>query len=270
MKLNSAKLNSMKLNIKSLLRDKNVLYVVLFLAIANLFAYLMFRQFEAILFFLIVGFASSYFSKNMIIIMLIAMISTNLLIGTKLLGTAVKEGLEGMNKDATGATDATDASGNKIAGTDVASVVAKMTTDMAAAAAAGPSAAGPSAAAVAVAPAKPTTAKTSEKFSTLSPASVRDGEFIDTKVDYASTLESAYDNLDKLLGSDAIRSMTEDTQRLAEKQKLLMNNIKQLQPMMQTAGKMLDGLNVGQMGDMLNGLEEKFKKFTGGASPMKV
>jgi hypothetical protein len=34
--------------------------------------------------------------------------------------------------------------------------------------------------------------------------------------------------------------------------------------MMQTAGKMLDGLNVGQMGDMLTNLEAKFKKFTGG------
>ena len=46
-----------------------------------------------------------------------------------------------------------------------------------------------------------------------------------------------------------------------------MGNIKQLQPMMQTAGKMLDGLNVGQMGDMLTNLEDKFKKFTGGAKP---
>jgi len=234
MKFTTMKLNA---NIKSLLRDKNVLYIVLFVAIANLFAFLMFRQFEAILFFLIVGFVSSYFSKNMIIIMLIALISTNFLIGTKLVGTAVKEGLEGMKKDAAG--DKKDAAKPSTDLTSMATSIAKMTTDIAAKP-------------EEKANAKPTTTKTAEKFSTLSPASVNDGEYIDTKVDYASTLESAYDNLDKLLGSDAIRSMTEDTQRLAEKQKLLMNNIKQLQPMMQTAGKMLDGLNVGQMGDMLN------------------
>ena len=83
----------MKLNLKSLLKDKNVLYVVLFIAITNLFAYLMRREFDAIVFFLVVGFLSSYFSKNMIIIMLIAILSTNFLIGTKLLGKAVKEGM---------------------------------------------------------------------------------------------------------------------------------------------------------------------------------
>jgi len=69
------------------------------------------------------------------------------------------------------------------------------------------------------------------------------------------------------LGSEAIRTMTQDTQRLAEKQQVLMGNIKQLQPMMQNAGKMLDGLNVGQMGDMLTNLEEKFKKFSGSGTP---
>ena len=48
---------------------------------------------------------------------------------------------------------------------------------------------------------------------------------------------------------------------------MLMGNIKQLQPMMQNAGKMLDGLNVGQMGDMLTNLENKFKKFAGVGAP---
>jgi hypothetical protein len=100
-------------------------------------------------------------------------------------------------------------------------------------------------------------------------ASIHEGDDSDHKVDYASTLESAYDNLDKLLGSEAIRTMTQDTQRLAEKQQVLMGNIKQLEPMMQNAGKMLDNLNVGQMGDMLTNLENKFKKFAGGGGAPK-
>ena len=57
----------MKFNIKSLLKDKNVLYVVLFLAVTNLFGYLMAGNFDAIMLFLVAGFASTYFSKNMII-----------------------------------------------------------------------------------------------------------------------------------------------------------------------------------------------------------
>ena len=95
----------MKLNLNSFLKDKNVLYVVLFLAITNIFGYLMLRNFDAIVFFFVVGFLSTYFSKNMIIVMIIAMISTNLLVGTKLLGS-YKEGMATKdavaNKDATG------------------------------------------------------------------------------------------------------------------------------------------------------------------------
>ena len=53
----------------------------------------MLRNFDAIVFFFVVGFLSTYFSKNMIIIMIIAMISTNLLVGSKLLGS-YKEGMQ--------------------------------------------------------------------------------------------------------------------------------------------------------------------------------
>ena len=81
----------MKINFKSLLKDKNVLYVVLFLAVSNLFGYLLMREIDAVVFFLVVGFLATYFSKNMIVVMLIAMISTNLLIGSKHL-RSVKEG----------------------------------------------------------------------------------------------------------------------------------------------------------------------------------
>ena len=42
----------MKLDVKSLLKDKNVLYVVLFLAVMNLFGYLMLRDLDAVFFFL--------------------------------------------------------------------------------------------------------------------------------------------------------------------------------------------------------------------------
>jgi hypothetical protein len=241
----------MKLNLKLLLKDKNVLYIVLFIAISNLFAYLMFREFDAIIFFLLVGIISSYFSKNMIVIMLIAILSTNFLIGTKLLGKAVKEGM-------TTSTNDKDKKNDMKTTTDTSKMTTGNNVNMSS-----KTMPIPVPASAAKKPSDQLKDKKSEKFTTLSPASVHEGEDIEHKVDYASTLEAAYDNLDKLLGSDAIRTMTADTQRLAEKQKLLMGNIKQLEPMMQTASKMLDGLNVGQMGDMLTGLESKFAKFTG-------
>jgi hypothetical protein len=72
------------------------------------------------------------------------------------------------------------------------------------------------------------------------------------KIDYASTLESAYDNLDKMLGSDAIRNMTEDTGRLAEKQQILMGNIDKMTPIMEKAGNILNNFDMGAITKLMD------------------
>ena len=256
--------------IKSLLRDKNVLYIVLFIAVMNAFSFLMTGQFESILIFLVIGFVTSYFSKNMIIIMLSAIIITNFLIGMKLVGKKAKEAMENMGekkedtkengedkKEEDLKTDVTEKKEDKVDETNTLNDTNKSDTK-----------------AKEPEPAEPQAdkqKKVKESLSTLHPASVHEGdEMVDMKpkVDYAATLEAAYDNLDKMLSSDAIRSMTDETQRLAEKQKVLMSNIKQLEPMMQKAGSLLQGLDINQMGSMLDGLQSKFAMFSNGA-PVK-
>lgn len=260
--------------IKSLLRDKNVLYIVLFIAVMNVFSFLMTAQFESILMFLVIGFVTSYFSKNMIIIMLSAIIITNFLIGMKLVGKKAKEAMENMGdkKEDTkengaekkedeikeNGAEKTEEKKDETKHLNDANKTATTTN------------------AKEPAPAEPQAdkqKKVKESLSTLHPASVHEGdEMVEMKpkVDYAATLEAAYDNLDKMLSSDAIRSMTDETQRLAEKQKVLMNNIKQLEPMMQKAGNLLQGLDINQMGSMLDGLQSKFSAFTTNASaPVK-
>jgi len=217
----------MKFDLKSLLKDKNVLYVALFIAVTNMFAYLMFRQFDAIIFFVIIGIIASYFSKNMIIILLAAIISTNLAISIKVIGK-VKEGLEGMK---------TEEKKKKAKGMVSPTAEPKAMR-------------------------KAAKKYVGENFTQqLHPARINaaDGDDIESlpTVDYASTLESAYDNLDKLLSSDSINKMSSDTQRLAEKQQLLMGNINKLQPMMEKAGSLLGGLDMGKMSSMLDGLQGK-------------
>ena len=69
----------MKLDIKSLLKDKNVLRVVVFLSVMNVLGYLLARDLDSVAFFGIVGFLTTYFSKNMIIVLLVAMVATNFL-----------------------------------------------------------------------------------------------------------------------------------------------------------------------------------------------
>jgi len=251
----------MKMNVRSLLKDKNVLYVVLFLAVTNLFGYLLLQNFDAIVFFLVVGFLTSYFSKNMIVVMLVAMISTNFLVGTKQLGIVtegmsanrtdtIKDSKDGasvasdagspstsaapddaaVSTDAVAATDEADSDADELDITDVVTEVVKVKNKK-------------------------------EPLTRLSPAPVgsvhKKPKGKDSKLDYAATLEAAYDNLDKMLGSDAIKSMSDDTQRLAKKQQQLMGNIEKLEPMMQKAGSMLEGLDMGKMGSMITGLQDK-------------
>lgn len=254
----------MKINVNSLLRDKNVLYVTLFITIINMFAYLMFRQFDAVLFFVIIGLITSHFSKNMIIILLTAILSTNLAISIKLIGK-VKEGMENKdnkddkNKDAKNKDDKNKADKKKKEGMesnnkskDTSSGSKDTSSESKKNADKEPKCVGSDC------------KKKKDGFTQqLNPAHI-DGTDEDEDdfsshptVDYASTLESAYDNLDKLLSSDAINSMSEDTQRLAEKQQMLMGNINKLQPMMEKAGSMLEGLNMDKMTGMLGGIQEK-------------
>jgi hypothetical protein len=88
----------MKFNVKSLLKDKTVLYVVLFFAITNFFGYILLKNYDAVMFMVLVGLITSYFSKNMIVILLSSIILTTFLTTT----STIKEGLvEGKDEDTT-------------------------------------------------------------------------------------------------------------------------------------------------------------------------
>src|SRR5210317_1487107 len=99
-KRRSSKKSEITLNY--LLKNRNVLYIVLFFSVANLFSYLMMKQLDAVAFFIIIGFLTTYFSKNMIIVMLTAMVSTFILVQFKLLGNVqegMTEGKEGAEEE---------------------------------------------------------------------------------------------------------------------------------------------------------------------------
>ncbi len=94
----------MKFNVKSLLKDKTVLYVVLFFAITNFFGYILLKNYDAVMFMVLVGLITSYFSKNMIVILLSSIILTTFLTTT----STIKEGLvEGKDEDTTTAAPTT-------------------------------------------------------------------------------------------------------------------------------------------------------------------
>ena len=77
-----------------LLKNRMVLYVVVFLAVANVLGYFSMRDMDAITFFALVGFLTHQFSKNMIVVLLTAMLATNLLMSSR-----VREGMEGAKEE---------------------------------------------------------------------------------------------------------------------------------------------------------------------------
>ena len=88
--------------------------------------------------------------------------------------------------------------------------------------------------------------KKKQGMSSLSPASY-DGKEHDTdgdgahdtkeanRIDYASTLEQAYDNIENIIGEEGVRGLTDQTKSLMHQQKELMNNMKEMGPLLKSA-----------------------------------
>lgn len=88
-----------------------------------------------------------------------------------------------------------------------------------------------------------------------SPASEEiEDEEIGDRIDYASTLEQAYDNLQGMLGNDGIQSLTKDTQNLISQQKSLMGTISDMGPMLKMAKETLSSFNGGEMKEAMESL----------------
>ena len=83
-----------KLNFKNLLQNRIVLYIVLIFSILSLINFATNKDWNSLTFFLVVGFLTQYFSKNMIIVLLVALGATYLCNKTKVL----KEGMKTAKK----------------------------------------------------------------------------------------------------------------------------------------------------------------------------
>jgi hypothetical protein len=84
-------------------------------------------------------------------------------------------------------------------------------------------------------------------------------------IDYASTVEDAYDELNKILGSDGIKRLTSDTQNLMKQQLQLAESMKSMQPLIAGMAPIMEqakGLlgNIGDTGNLgnLSKIEIKF------------
>ena len=93
--LKSAQKSFLKLNYGSLLHNCYVMYFVLFLAVADLLVLSVAREYVFILIFVLVAYLTSFFSKNMMVILVVAIVATNVLRS----GSKFSEGLENAEEE---------------------------------------------------------------------------------------------------------------------------------------------------------------------------
>ena len=262
--------------VETMLNDKNVLYIVAFLAIMNFFGYIILRDSYALLIFLSVGFISTYFSKNMTVVLLSTLLLTNFITLLSRNFIVNKEGFDATAEtDAAAATETTvdsaDATAKKPDSADAAAKKPVVTASGVAGAGGASNkaskkvAASASSTAAAVQNGKKTTTK--EPMTELSPASLDDEDDlpVNNRVDYAKTLEKAYDNLENLVGKDGVNGLTSQTTVLMDQQQKLMENMKSMEPLLKTAQSFLDKFESSSMGKLFEKIPGMSSMF-GGAS----
>ena len=200
-----------------LLNDKNVLYTVFVIAILNLLGYLMVKNVEAVIFFLIIGFLTTYFSKNMIIVLIITIISTSIFASSR---TAYSQ--DSVNKE--GMSTQRSASKEKLK----ENVKEKSKTNT---------------------KSPPIDEVSDSKVSTISGKTKN-------RVDYAGTLEEAYSNLQRHVGEGGIEGLTAQTSTLLSQQKQLMDNITNMQPFLKTAESFMQNMDMSSL-DGITGMLSK-------------
>lgn len=268
--------------LSKLLTNKYFMYFIVFLASTNVLGYLITRQLNAVLFFTLVSVLTFQFSKNMTVVLLVALIVTNLVMSNKMIR-------EGMENDT-----ATDANSGSEALDKVASIDAKIATTL-------PlvkesvnneevkkkieSRVNSEAGQQKIATAKTAISNVDINNTDLNQAveeenapegfvfskgakgsngSKGSAEHFGPRIDYASTLEQSYQHLDNLLGSDSIKQLTGDTQKLMQQQQNLFNTMNQMVPVLEGAQNMLKGFDMkgltnslSSLGNLPNILEKK-------------
>ena len=228
----------------NLLTNKIVLNIVCVLSALNMIGYLVTNNFTAILFFIVLAILIVQFNKNMIIVLGIPLILVNFFVAL------------GLSKNIEGNTTMGDATNDGATKNNATKDNATMKTADKPAKKTGQG--------LPITPLDPVSTETDEAFEVG--RAKRGG----SKIDYASTVEDAYDQLNSILGSEGVKRLTDDTQKLMQQQMQLAESmkgmgpmIKQLEPMMNQAKGLLEGMGGdGKDGGMAN-IMEMAKKFTG-------
>jgi len=194
-----------------------------------------------------------YFTKNMGLIMLVAVILSNII--------SVKSTIEGMTAEKDGKAKKTKAKGKKVAKTHSDNDKKETENDVEA----------PTNKIV------KTLAPQEKQRDTMAPIDYKMSEDVevdeddddDDAIDMKSTQQAAYNNLNKLIGDGGFAKMSQDTEKLMSQQENLAKAMESIGPLVQNAEKMMQGLNLDRFTGMLDKLNGMMGGAGGGAGAVK-
>ena len=276
--------------ISKLLTNQYFLYFILFLAVTNVFGYLVTNKINAVIFFALVSLLTYQFSKNMTVILLVAIVATNFMMANKI----IREGLE---NPTTTTTNVTTPSANVTTPLDNASQLDPEISQVAGAiqSASSNDDLKKKMQLASTSPSVDTNSSTQNAIKSVS-ESLNDtnypldqpatdpnnmdlnqpptelnapegfgGQMSNNKrlsngksgprLDYAATIEQSYGQLDQILGGDSIKQLTKDTQNLMAQQQNLFNTMNQMVPVLEGAQNMLQKFDIGGITNSLNSIK---------------
>jgi hypothetical protein len=281
--------------ISKLLTNQYFLYFILFLAVTNVFGYLVTNKINAVIFFALVSLLTYQFSKNMAVILLVAIVATNFMMANKI----IREGLE----NPTTTTNTTTTSATTPSVTTPLDNASQLDPELSQAVGAVQSSSSNDDLKKKMQQASnsPSVDTNSSTISTQNAIKSVSESLNDTnypldqpatdpnnmdlnqpptelnapegfggqmsnnkrssngktgpRLDYAATIEQSYGQLDQILGGDSIKQLTKDTQNLMAQQQNLFNTMNQMVPVLEGAQNMLQKFDIGGITNSLNSIK---------------
>ena len=242
MKLNSA--------VSKFLTNKWVLNIVAFLALFNVIGYAVMGNINSVLYFIVFAVLIRYFSKNMTIVLGVPLLIVNLM---AMRGNML-EGMENNNSKETETPNKINKEQNKIDKIDENNrnkPDPKTGQGL---------------------PMQPLEDPVKHNVATQNTDSEQQGfepgrrKNRGNEIDYATTVEDAYDELNNILGSDGIQRLTSDTQHLMKQQMQLAEAMKSMGPMVQSLAPMVENLKGMMGGNNVGEMMKLAEKFTGSSA----
>ena len=239
-----------KFNIKSLFNkvsknkiatNRYLLYLVAFIAFLDILGYLLRQEFMAIFFFYLVGMITYCFTKNMTIVLGMALIFTTLAHFIKHVSSVYREGMtenifeeeddpELLNEnDIEDDNEDKDQDENEPATEGNQNINNKNNSN----------------------------SKSPEKYQNIKPLkpehlNIPNKEQLKKQFGRADEIETAYDNLEKVVGENGIKSMTKGTKELVKQQKELLNGLKEVTPALNEAMGAIAKIDLANLTDIFN------------------